>query len=649
MPNLSPFYPLPTRPSGVWDEATTGRWLDNVRERIVRQTINVKDFKAAGDGVTDDTAAFTAAIAYLAAHDGGTLWVPNGTYFKGKTAITSTGIHIECESMFGVIFDTRGSAAAGDYSFDVDITNSSRPFDFGLSNCSFIGTTTARSYSAIRLKGVYKPDVKNIFFQGIANCFTGDACYWGEMSNFWFEHYDVGIQGVTPEGCNSNTFTGMLYFEGNDSDDAIPIDGTYMNNNTFIGASFGSSASNGNAAVIAGNNNTFVSPRFESITSTGHWMTLGNLNKIINPSVSSQVAIASAKYVFDVTGHSNEIEVDGAGSNISRLVKCEAGSKYNKIRYKNVQPVGSQQPLLDFGKFNRWQIGESDWMVGNDNGGMCRSWSDVPITNLITRPMDFNDITLDGLTRTVQTALGPDNKGNVYLFDTPTGNRQFTQSIGTFGADTCFSMSVWAKLVSGAEETAVEMCLSESPSSDYAAVTLRSDVWTRVLITRKFPTGSFARLFAVRLPVSHGGVYLTGPQVVNLGSNAVSGELSPAIWGGYSPATYAPTITGVTNVGSAAASGLFQFMQVGNVVNVSGQITFDPTAANTASEFAISLPIPSALTADNQVAGTLASDSIVETMAVKGDSGNDRARVVGICGNTTASHETFVHFTYLVI
>jgi hypothetical protein len=54
----------------------------------LQQFVSVKDFGAVGDGVTDDTAAFTAGVTYLNTLGGGTLCVPQGSYLLNGVAGT---------------------------------------------------------------------------------------------------------------------------------------------------------------------------------------------------------------------------------------------------------------------------------------------------------------------------------------------------------------------------------------------------------------------------------------------------------------------------------------------------------------------------------------------------------------------------------
>jgi parallel beta-helix repeat protein len=68
--------------------------------------VNVKTYGAVGDGVTDDTAAFDAALKSLADAGGGTCLVPKGTYLISASGITShvkSGVHLVGEGHTSIL------------------------------------------------------------------------------------------------------------------------------------------------------------------------------------------------------------------------------------------------------------------------------------------------------------------------------------------------------------------------------------------------------------------------------------------------------------------------------------------------------------------------------------------------------------------
>ena len=73
---------IPIVQNGNTQRATVQQ-LGNYAAQI-QQWFNIKTYGAAGDGVTNDSAALSAAVAAAAAVGGGIVYVPSGTYFLGN-------------------------------------------------------------------------------------------------------------------------------------------------------------------------------------------------------------------------------------------------------------------------------------------------------------------------------------------------------------------------------------------------------------------------------------------------------------------------------------------------------------------------------------------------------------------------------------
>lgn len=89
-------YPLGSEPDTaaniVYTPSGTGAVATTVEDKLKR-TVSVKDFGAVGDGMTNDTEAFSQASAYIESLGGGTLIIPPGIYVVGKqTFAGATGL-----------------------------------------------------------------------------------------------------------------------------------------------------------------------------------------------------------------------------------------------------------------------------------------------------------------------------------------------------------------------------------------------------------------------------------------------------------------------------------------------------------------------------------------------------------------------------
>lgn len=114
-----------------------------------------------------------------------------------------------------------------------------------------------------------------------------------------------------------------------------------------------------------------------------------------------------------------------------------------------------------------------------------------------------------------------------------------------------------------------------------------------------------------------------------------------------SSGTYTPTVTGVANVDSVTAHQC-HYLRVGSIVQVSGYIAVDATAATTDTQVRISLPIASSLGAVGDCAGCAYSNTAAFGAAILADATNDAALMEYVAGDTS-SREFWFSFSYRVI
>jgi len=140
---------------------------------------------------------------------------------------------------------------------------------------------------------------------------------------------------------------------------------------------------------------------------------------------------------------------------------------------------------------------------------------------------------------------------------------------------------------------------------------------------------------------SDGLVQLASTSGLSIGRTAVT---SPAATdGNVFSGTYTPTLTNTTNIAASTAYECY-YIRVGNMVNVSGRVGIDPTAAGSIT-LGVSLPISSDIT--NNCYGTC-NNQQGDAIAITADNTNNRASFVGTIADTANRQYSFT-FQYQVV
>jgi hypothetical protein len=162
---------------------------------------NVLDFGATGDGVTNDTAAFTAAIAALTR--GQTLYIPKGTYVVTSTLTINKSINIVGESKFDSIIYATGFVTDQTI-LDFTGTTGARIQDLRMENVSFWSNNNlARGLS---LSWVNKSSFSNLYFYNLYRGVFGDNAW----SNNW---KNVSAFNITTELFKNDVECNNLHFD----------------------------------------------------------------------------------------------------------------------------------------------------------------------------------------------------------------------------------------------------------------------------------------------------------------------------------------------------------------------------------------------------------------------------------------------------
>jgi hypothetical protein len=251
-----------------------GTYSRTVQDKL-RDTFSVKDFGALGDGTTDDTAAFTAAIAAMV--EGDCLVIPKGTF-------KITNVVFNAPDRCGILCFGKLQSAATGVAFTIGPSSGSEfRIGYNIKNLKVFSTTIDHTSGrvGIKIRNVYGSyiDLRHVFgFETGVLCY-GDG-YGVSYNEIHFGYivdnkYSCKLSASATGWTNENCFhSGELTWSSAQDTDGwrhIWIDNctNAVNNNKFFGCSLETVATTGDNSPLAigvlceGYENHFYGLRYE--------------------------------------------------------------------------------------------------------------------------------------------------------------------------------------------------------------------------------------------------------------------------------------------------------------------------------------------------------------------------------------------------
>lgn len=190
-------------------------FIDFVRETSTNTFVNIKDYGAKGDGVTDDSPFIQNAIDFVASQSqGGTIFVPEGTYKIGSVLTLSSNVHVLGAGADNSIFLVNDGYTAppftmeGTVSSEVNILGDYDEGDVTIDTISAHGVVADDWVRLIGQRNSLSDDADDNWRLGFGTP-AAPACYYGEF---------LQVKSIT-NATKFTTYTGMTFPDYRDDDD----------------------------------------------------------------------------------------------------------------------------------------------------------------------------------------------------------------------------------------------------------------------------------------------------------------------------------------------------------------------------------------------------------------------------------------------